>query len=386
MTTGYKRVIRASNDILFNEDGSTHIDMFGANGTVLLGHCHPEIGAHLHRQLDAAWNTGVLETPVRARAKELIQGYFPDTHGVAAIYSTGMESAEFAIRLCRVSTGRKDLIGFDKSMHGKSMATAFLAWENPHGYALPGVKRLPFPQPDTEADILEQLEQALAGRTVAAVFLEPIQGSGGGYYGSPGFYHRVRELCTATGTLLLFDEILVGFYRTGTAFYHSKLGFTPDVVLIGKIMGNGFPVSAVVARKELVPQPAMLPGSTYAGNPLASAAIVGTLEVMAGMDMEEATGRIGRAVQGRLAGLSGDGFSLRGEGALWVFHFADPAQAQATALGAYGRGVFVSQAGPLVRLLPAATIAPENLATALDVVADEVERHTGRALKAGAVA
>jgi acetylornithine/succinyldiaminopimelate/putrescine aminotransferase len=139
-------------------------------------------------------------------------------------------------------------------------------------------------------------------------------------------------------------------------------------------MGNGFPVSGVVLRKDIPVQPAMLPGSTYAGNPLSAAAIVGTLETMATMDMEAATDRIGRAVQGRLGDITGEGFSLRGAGALWVYHFAQPAQAQAVAQAAYERGVFLSQAGPLVRLLPAATIEEQHLHEALEVVAEEVER------------
>ncbi len=374
MRTDFKRVIRAENDILFNEDGTHQIDMFGANGTVLLGHANPSINKVMHEQLDQIWSSGLLETPVRGRARELVESYFPSTHGLAVFYSTGMEAVEFAIRACRVTTGRKDLIGFESSMHGKSMATAYLAWENPFGYQLPGFHRLPFPKPDTEADTLERIGDLLKGRNVAAVFVEPIQGSGGGYEASTEFYQQLYALCRQYETLLLFDEILAGFYRTGTAFYHTKLGFTPDVVTLGKIMGNGFPVSGVIMDRRYPIQPTMLPGSTYAGNPLATAAVVGTMDTLAGMDIEDKTARIEQAVKARMGELSAEGFIMRGCGALWVFHFSQPEQAYEVAMAAYKRGVFVSQAGSLIRLMPAATIEPDNLSTALNVVAEEIER------------
>ena len=135
---------------------------------------------------------------------------------------------------------------------------------------------------------------------------------------SQHFCQEAHRICQATGTLLLFDEILTGFYRTGTAFCHTNIGFMPDIVLIGKIMGNGFPVSGVIIDKHHDVTPAMLPGSTYAGNPLTASAVIGTLRAMRAMPIEDMVADIERKITSTFSGLQDAGFALRGKGALWI--------------------------------------------------------------------
>lgn len=368
MPIAYKRIAKASNDILINEDGSQLIDLFGANGTTLLGHVNESVTSHLHSQLDEVWATGTIETPVRGQARGLVDSFFPSSHGLVGFYSTGMEAAEFAIRLARVSTGRTGLIGFAKSMHGKSMATAFLAWENPSITELPGFKRLPYPSEEHEADVLPKIEALLRTKEIAAVFLEPIQGSGGGYSVSPAFAKKLLSLCRETGTLLVVDEILTGYYRTGPVFAHRHLEIQPDIVLIGKIMGNGFPVSGVVADRNLKTVPKMLPGSTYAGNALAAAAVIGTLTALGNLDVAQLSQTIEDKIRAAIVNLVSEHYILRGRGLLWIFEFKDSAKAEFFASQAYARGVFVGHAGPLARLMPALTIEPENLDRAIDII------------------
>lgn len=362
------RIVRAENDLLFDAQDRKLVDLFSGNGTVWLGHRNRRINARVAHQLDQVWITGGLETTVRCEAVAAIERFIPASHKVAALYSTGMEASEFAIRMARVITGKTGVVGFEKSMHGKSLATAFLGWDNRDSVMLPQFHRLPYLATLPEPDILERLETTLRQHPISLVFIEPLQGTGGGYSASDEFYRAVFRLCEQHGALLAFDEILTGFYRTGTPFYFSRLGFTPHVLLLGKGIGNGFPVSSVAVDRRYSVLPQMLPGSTYAGNPLAAAAVVATLGELDQADPLEKVRVIERTITDAILPLARLGLSARGRGAMWIIELPPESDAQSVALKLYVRGVFASYAGRVLRLLPALTIQPERLSAACRIV------------------
>ena len=365
MTVLRKTVASAYNATLFNTDGSTHTDLFGANGTLLLGHCHPSVVQALAEQNQKVWITGRINSDTRLHAFHTVEQVIPDTYYVSVFYTTGMEAAEFALRASRILTGRKDFIGFAKSMHGKSMATAFLAWDNPSGYAIPGIIRLPFPTTDQASSVLAQVDSVLSLRTTAAVFLEVLHGSGGGEKADYDFCRSVTTLCQESGTLLVVDEILTGFYRTGSLFFYSHLPLEPDIILAGKCIGNGFPVSAVLMRRSLEISPQMLPYSTYAENSLASAAVVGTLSEIARLPMVDMVTAINALITTHLSTVEFFSYKVNGHGALWIIDTGDVKVAQRIADDAYENGVLISQAGSILRLLPPITIELDLLEQAM---------------------
>jgi acetylornithine/succinyldiaminopimelate/putrescine aminotransferase len=362
------RIVRAENDLLFDERGRELTDLFSGNGTVWLGHRNRRINARVAHQLDQVWITGGLETTIRCEAVAAIERFIPASHKVAALYSTGMEASEFAIRMARVITGKPGVIGFEKSMHGKSLATAFLGWDNRDGVMLPQFHRLPYLPTLPESDILERLETTLRLQPISLVFIEPLQGTGGGYSASDDFYRAVFRLCEQHGALLAFDEILTGFYRTGAPFYFSKLGFTPHLLLLGKGIGNGFPVSGVAVERRFGVLPQMLPGSTYAGNPLAAAAIAATLGELEQAGAVQKVRAIEHTITDAILPLARLGLPARGRGAMWIIELPPGSDAQSIALKLYARGIFASYAGRILRLLPALTISPERLSDACAVV------------------
>ena len=191
-------------------------------------------------------------------------------------------------------------------------------------------------------------------------------GTGGGYVAAADFCDQLMALCHANGALLVMDEILTGFYRTGPLWAFLDLRELPDMVLLGKALANAFPASAVVARRDIRCTPAMLPGSTYAGNPLAATAISATLRALSQTDVSALVGEISRIVQGSLSDIPG--VVLRGRGALWMIEMASPQQARQLAETLYERGVFISYTGKYLRLLPSATIEPENLTRACQLL------------------
>src|SRR5688572_28228112 len=147
------RIVSAENDILVTEAGRRCVDLFSGNGAVWLGHRNPEVTAAVEAQMNRVWLTGGLPTPALDEAKDACDAFFPPSHRTVAIYSTGMEAAEFAIRVARAVTGRSGVIGFTGNMHGKSVATACLGWSN---YAAPleRFRRLPYVSTDSEESVL----------------------------------------------------------------------------------------------------------------------------------------------------------------------------------------------------------------------------------------
>ena len=368
-------VDRAENDLVIDPGGKSYIDLFTGCGTTFLGHAHPQIVAAIQAQLERVWITGKLPTDVYEQSEALIESFFPDSHRMLCMYSTGMESAEFSLRVARVHTGRHRLIGFDRCMHGKSMATACLGWHNDM-VNLPDFIRLPFLPEVSESQILDQVRNQLAGEEIAAVFIEPFQGSGGGHIATPEFHQELARLCSLHGTLLVVDEIFTGFHRSGPAFVYESLGITPDIVLFGKALGNGFPISAAVADQKISVTSKMLPSSTYAGNPLAAAAASATLQQMAEMDMTVKVAEIERIVSAELAPLDGQ-LAVRGRGALWVLEVAPPVSVVNIANRIFRSGVLVSPTSRFIRLLPAATISRDRLSEACGIVRDACLQEIG---------
>jgi acetylornithine/succinyldiaminopimelate/putrescine aminotransferase len=254
-------------------------------------------------------------------------------------------------------------------MHGKSTATAILGWPNDL-VTLPDFHRLPYIPDCSEEESLGRLREALAQGAVSAVFLEPLLGSRGGYMASREFVEQVSSLCSEYGSLLVIDEILTGFHRTGPVFLHREFGITPDIVLIGKAMGNGFPVSGVVVDRRHPIDSGSLPGSTYSGNPLGACVVVATLQAIRASEVPKKVADIEQTIISELGGLGDTGVALRGKGALWVLELPPSMNVPELVVRALERGVIVSPTATFVRLLPAATITSAHLTEACGVIRD----------------
>jgi acetylornithine/N-succinyldiaminopimelate aminotransferase len=350
-------IAHAEGSIAYATDGRRFIDLMMGFGAVFLGHTHPGITRRLQDQVSRVWLSGRLPTPPAAEAQARIEELLPPELKPGGLYSTGSEVAEFALRLAAHHNGRGEFVGFARSMHGKSALSASLGWDNAP-IRIDRAHILPFVDQISEDEILARLASLLAGGRIAALFVEPIQGSNGGHEASKGFYDRVITLCRENGTCCIFDEILTGLYRTGRAFYIDGLDTRPDFLLFAKSIGNGFPVSSLAIPKDFDIAPETLPGSTFSGNPLAAAAAAATLGAMRELALPEHVAAIERTVRDVFADRESDQVTLRGRGALWILELG-PRIDIARALGAIrASGVLVSSHGRYVRLTPAATIEP----------------------------
>jgi acetylornithine/succinyldiaminopimelate/putrescine aminotransferase len=310
---------------------------------------------------------------VLSEALGALHRWMPTPLRPAGLYSTGMEVAEFALRVARIHSGRNGVLGFAGSMHGKSLATAYLGWDNGDGLAVPHLRRLPLPDPAGEPQTLEGVRVLLRTGKIGLVMVEPVQGTSGGRCASPWFYRQLADLARESETLLAYDEVLTGFHRTGPRFVCEAHGVSPDILLFGKACGNGFPVSGIALHPSIHIQAAMLEGSTYSGNPLAASAVKGTLQ---GLNVLADECALHERVNGIAAAFTKHleqvmlpergKASCRTHGALWIAELPTHVDGAALHASLYRAGVCVSYSGRQIRLLPALTIPPEVLDAGLE--------------------
>ncbi len=358
-------ISHASGSFVWTTDGRRLTDLMTGFGAVFLGHGHPAVTKRLQEQAGKIWQCGRVATPAGAEADARIRDILPTGLKPGGLYSTGMEAAEFAMRLAAHRTGRAEFAGFARSMHGKSALTAALCWDNAP-IRVGQTHALPFVDRAAEGDVLAQVSRLLETRRVAALLVEPIQGTNGGHEASPAFYERLIALCRETGTCCLFDEILTGLYRTGSAFYVDRLAARPDILLFAKSMGNGFPASSLAIPEDMAIPPQALPGSTFSGNPLAAAVVAATLAALRELPIADQVGGIERTVREALGGREAEGLTLRGRGAMWLLELGPEVRVEQAQSAILSEGVLVSCLGRCIRLLPAATIEPETLRDACD--------------------
>jgi putrescine aminotransferase len=269
---------RSAGTKVYDEDGATYLDC-GGYGVFLLGHGHPRVVAAVHHQLDAnALATRLFLNPQLADAATALASVTPAGLDYAFLTNSGAESVELALKLARLA-GRTRIIAMHGGFHGKTFGalsvTGRPAYRDPFTPLVPGVE---FVRYGDLAALRTGLDRDGA-RT--AVILEPVQAEGGVIIPPDGYLTGVREHCTRAGAMLILDEIQTGLGRLGHWWAADREGVAPDVLLSGKILGGGvMPVGAVVATAEaFAPLNAdpLLHSSTFAGNPLAAAAVSATL-------------------------------------------------------------------------------------------------------------
>jgi 4-aminobutyrate aminotransferase/(S)-3-amino-2-methylpropionate transaminase len=288
-------VERAENAELWDVEGRRYIDFGAGIAVVNTGHSHPRIVAAVREQLEAFSHTCIMVTPY-AQAVELAERVtqaVPIENAKAIFVSTGAEAVENAVKIARVATGRPGVIAFSGGFHGRTnlcmgLTGKVVPYKKGFGPFTPEIYHVPFPAEylgisgDDAFDALEQLFKCdIQPDKVAAIIIEPVQGEGGFYPVPEGFLPRLREVCDQHGILLIADEIQTGFGRTGRMFACEHHGVEPDLMTLAKGIAGGFPLAAVVGKKDVMdaPEPGGL-GGTYAGSPLGCAAGLAVLDVI----------------------------------------------------------------------------------------------------------
>jgi 4-aminobutyrate aminotransferase-like enzyme len=393
---------RGSGSYLQDVDGNTFVDLIGGIGVNALGHCHPK---YVQAIIDQAQKltVGSLTSEPRAELVNEVAQLAPAGLDRLQLYSGGAEAVESALRLARSYTGRRDVVGFWGAFHGKTAGVMSLMGSdarNGFGPFVPGTTLIPYADcyrcpfglsyPSCGvacADFARKAIKAQSTGPVAAVIIEPMQGTAGNVIPPPEFLPAVAEATRETGALLIADEMITGFGRTGKVWGVDHSGAAPDIVTLGKGFGSGFPVSGVLTSTTVAQaKPWSNPSgasSSYGGNPLASAAALASVRTIREEQLWKNAAAVGdfmlsnlRAMQERYEFI-GD---VRGVGLLIGIEVVrdrktrepvSSAVMRDVYLECLRRGLLAMTYSPHIRLQPALTIDRAAAAEALAIL-DEV--------------
>ena len=402
-------VTRAGGGVIEDVDGNTLIDLGSGIAVVSVGNSAPRVVEAVQAQVADFTHTCFMVTPYEGYVAvcEALAELTPGDHAKkSALFNSGSEAVENAVKIARHATGRPGVVVFDHAYHGRTnltmaMTAKAMPYKKGFGPFAGEVYRAPMSYPfrDPEGMTGEQaaqrairvIESQVGADQVACVVIEPVQGEGGFIEPAPGFLTAISQWCTANGVVFIADEIQSGFCRTGDWFGVDAEGVVPDLVTTAKGMAGGLPLAAVTGRAELMDavHPGGL-GGTYGGNPVACAAALGAIATMREEDLAGAARAIGERMLPRLRTLAerhpeiGD---VRGRGAMIALELVRPgttepdaALAGAVAKACHAQGVVVLTAGSygnVLRFLPPLVIGHDLLDEALDVLEAAFAEVTG---------
>lgn len=359
-------LVRGRGALVWDADGRAYIDCMTGHGVATLGHCHPEVTAAIQAQAATlvACSEAVYNDQRAALMAELTH-HTPGDLKRVFLCNSGAESIEAAIKFARFFTGRTDVVAAMRGFHGRTLGALSATWNakyrDPFLPLVPGFRHVPFNNLAAAAD-------AITDRT-AAVIIEVIQGEGGVHPAEPAYLEGLRALCTERGVLLIMDEVQTGMGRTGRWFACEHFGVLPDILCLGKALGGGVPMGAVIWREALGTLPAGIHGSTFGGNPLACAASRAVVRVMERDDLPGRAARLGEKLLADLHALRSPLIrEVRGRGLMVGVELRRRATQVLRAL--MERGVLAMPAGStVVRLLPPLVIAEEQLDQVVEAMA-----------------
>lgn len=310
---------RGRNSELWDIEGRRYIDFAGGIAVLATGHAHPRVVAAVSQQLGDFSHTCYHVVPYAGYVQlaERLNALTPGSHAKkTALFSTGVEAVENAIKVARYATGRSAVIAFSGAFHGRSLLGMALTgkvvpYKRGFGPMPPEIFHARFPDPVrgvTAQDAIDSLhglfKTDVAPERVAAIIIEPVQGEGGFNVAPPELMRAVRALCDEHGIVMIADEIQTGFGRTGRLFAMEHHDVVPDLITLAKSLGAGLPLSALCGRAELMdaPVPGGL-GGTYAGNPLAVAASLAVLDIIEDERLVERANVLGQRLKDHALGL-----------------------------------------------------------------------------------
>jgi 4-aminobutyrate aminotransferase / (S)-3-amino-2-methylpropionate transaminase / 5-aminovalerate transaminase len=399
-------VTRAGGGVLEDVDGNSLIDFGSGIAVASVGNSAQAVVRRATEQLQSFTHTCFMVTPYEGYVEvaEQLAELTPGDHAKkSALFNSGAEAIENAVKIARAYTGRTAVVVFDHGYHGRTNLTMALTAKNmPYkqgfGPFAPEVHRVPLAYPfrwltgadncaeEAAAAAIDQISKQVGAENVAAIIIEPIAGEGGFIEPAKGFLPRIAEFARANGIVFVADEVQTGFCRTGQWFACEDEGVVPDLIATAKGIAGGLPLAAVTGRAEIMDAAhAGGLGGTYGGNPVACAAALGAIETMRELDLAARARRIEEVMKPRLAALAekydviGE---VRGRGAMIAVELVksgtrdgaktpDPESTAAVAKACHAAGLVVLTCGTygnVLRFLPPLVIGEDLLTEGLDII------------------
>jgi 4-aminobutyrate aminotransferase / (S)-3-amino-2-methylpropionate transaminase / 5-aminovalerate transaminase len=404
-------VERAGGGVLVDVDGNSLIDFGSGIAVVSVGNAAEEVVAGVRDQVARFTHTCFMITPYEgyvAVCEELARVTPGDHDKRSALFNSGAEAVENAVKVARAYTGRQAVVAFDHAYHGRTNLTLALTAKNmPYKHTFgpfaPEIYRMPMAYPyrwptgpencgpEAAAEVITAIDKQVGAGNVACVLVEPIQGEGGFVVPGEGFLPALAEFCRANGIVFVADEVQTGFARTGAWFACEHEGVVPDVISMAKGIAGGLPLAAVTGRAEIMDSVHVGGlGGTYGGNPVSCAAALGAIRTIEELNLIAAAQRIEAVMLPRLHALQqryaaiGD---VRGRGAMIAVEIVEPGSAtpdpvttQAVARACHQVGLVVLTCGTfgnVLRFLPPLVIPEALLAEGLDILDEAFRQEAG---------
>ena len=403
-------IVRGDNAILYDADGTRYIDFTSGIGVTNLGHANKELVEAAINQLKDLWHVciHVANYPPYIELSKMLADIAPmHFEKAVALFNSGAEAVENSVKIARQWTKKKVIIAFDGAFHGRTyMALTLTGKFKPYkiGFSpfVPKVYHVPYPYcyrcPFQKKECkmngrpeLDYIKRILGLRIdpsdVAAVIVEPIQGEGGFIVPPKGFLEGLRDLTSELGALLIIDEIQSGFCRTGKFFAFQHWNVEPDIIVIGKALANGLPLSGLIGRADVLGE--IIPGSiggTFTGNPVSSKVALKVLEIIKRDRLCERAEKLGRFIEKRLNEIQ-DQFEVvgdvRGLGVMRALEFVkdraskkpNPEIVEKVINESRSRGLLLIKSGiysNVIRLHPPLTIEEELLEKAMEILEESI--------------
>ncbi|OEU86406.1 4-aminobutyrate aminotransferase [Streptomyces abyssalis] len=393
---------RAGGGVLEDVDGNSFIDFGSGIAVTGVGNSAEAVVRRASAQLARYTHTCVMVTPYEPYVEvcEELARLTPGDHAKkSALFNSGAEAVENAVKIARAYTKRQAVVVFDHGYHGRTNLTMALTSKNmPYKHSFgpfaPEVYRVPVAYPfrwltgpencaeEAAAQAIDQIGKQVGAENVAAILIEPVLGEGGFIEPAKGFLPRLAQFAKDNGIVFVADEIQSGFCRTGQWFACEDEGIVPDLITTAKGIAGGMPLAAVTGRAEMMDAPHVGGlGGTYGGNPVACAAALGSIETMRELDLPARAKRIEEVMKPRLRKLAeqydviGD---VRGRGAMLAIELVkpggkepDPQVTAALAKACHQNGLLVLTTGTygnVMRFLPPMVIGEDLLEEGLDVL------------------
>lgn len=391
--------VAAGGGVVVDADGNSLIDLGSGIAVTTVGAAHPRVAEAIAAQAAQFTHTCFMVSPYESyvAVAEALNRLTPGEHAKkSALFNSGAEAVENAIKIARKHTGRQAVVAFDHAYHGRTNLTMALTaksmpYKSGFGPFASEIYRVPasYPfrdgltGPEAAARAISMIDKQIGADNLAAVIIEPVQGEGGFIVPADGFLNAIVDWCTANGVVFIADEVQSGFARTGTMFASEQFGIVPDLVTTAKGIAGGMPLAAVTGRAEIMDAAHTGGlGGTYGGNPVACAAALAAIEAFERENLSARARQIGERIRDRFTALQHTDpriGEVRGRGAMMAIEFVDPATGAPDAAltgtiakACIAEGVIVLTCGTfgnVIRFLPPLSIGDALLDEGLDVVA-----------------
>ncbi len=364
-------IVKAKGSYVWDDKGEQYLDLYGGHAVISIGHTHPHWVKRIEEQLEQiAFYSNSIRIPLQQQLAEKLGKVSGKTDYQLFLCNSGAEANENALKLASFHNGRKKVIAFSKSFHGRtSLAVAVTDNKN---YSAPvnetdTVIFLPF----NDEDALEECFTKNA-KEISSVIIEGIQGVGGINIAADSFLKKIRSLCDEHGALYIADSVQCGYGRTGKFFSHDFAGVNADIYTMAKGMGNGFPVAGIIVAPHIKPKHFQL-GTTFGGNHLACAAALAVLEIIEEEKLMGNAVMVGKYLRDELEAIP-QLKNVRGRGLMIGFDVPDELKDLKKNL-LWEQKIFTGEAKPnVIRLLPSLGLKKRDAEQFIDSIKEEVEK------------